>query len=78
MGEPHSHAIVVGYAKSDVRRHMKIPPADQRAGRCISCGRDVYVNAYGLSAIVERDADVCCDDCEHRYSADINRSLIES
>lgn len=44
-------------------------------GKCISCGRDVYLNQLGYSAVLEKDADVCCMECEDRYSADISRSL---
>ena len=74
-----AHAIVIGYAEGDLRRFVeKRPPADILGGRCISCRRKVFFNAFGISAIRERDADVCCDDCERRYQADIDRSLIES
>lgn len=79
MGEPRSHAIVIGYRREDLRRYSeKIPPADIPGGACISCGHQVYFNHFGVSAIRERDADVCCDACETLYGADINRSLIES
>ena len=44
-------------------------------GRCISCGADVYVNRLGASAIVEKDADVACMQCEDRYASDMTRSL---
>lgn len=40
------------------------------AGSCISCGRGVYVNALGYSAVVERDADVVCAECEPEVFAD--------
>jgi hypothetical protein len=73
-----SHALVVGFRKSDVRRHFKYPVAELVGGKCISCSQPVYVNVYGASAIRERDADVCCVECEALYDADINRSLIES
>ena len=44
-------------------------------GKCISCGRDVYLNQLGYSAVLEKDADVVCMECEDRYSADITRAL---
>lgn len=44
-------------------------------GRCISCGHDVYLNEMGFSAVLEKDADVCCMECEDRYSAEMTRSL---
>lgn len=44
-------------------------------GRCISCSREVYLNQMGYSAVIEKDADVVCMDCEDRYSAEITRSL---
>lgn len=45
------------------------------AGSCISCGTGVYLNSLGYSAVLEKDADVCCMECEDRYSAEITRSL---
>lgn len=44
-------------------------------GRCISCGHDVYLNRMGYSAVLEKDADVCCMECEDRYSAEMTRQL---
>lgn len=44
-------------------------------GACISCGRDVYLNRSGYSALIEKDADVCCTECEDRYSAEMTKSL---
>lgn len=73
-----SHALVVGFARDQMRRHLMIPPAEIRGGRCIGCGTDVYVNPSGAAAIRQRDADVVCERCESMYHADINRSLIES
>lgn len=74
-----SHAIVICYTRDQLaERFAKIPPADIQAGPCISCHRTCYVNSSGAQAIRERDADVCCERCEKLYSADINRSLIES
>lgn len=46
-----------------------------QAGSCVGCGATVYLNQLGYSAVRERDADVCCMECEDRYSADISRSL---
>lgn len=45
------------------------------AGTCISCGARVFLNHWGYSAVLEKDADVVCFDCEDRYSADITRGL---
>lgn len=59
-------------------RYSMIPPANIPAGLCISCGRMCFVNPSGAAAIRDRDADVCCIECESRYTADINASLIES
>ncbi len=79
MPSTRAHSIVVGFTREQLyERYLKIPIADIIGGRCIGCSRDVYVNAYGASAIRERDADVCCTRCEKMYDADINRSLIES
>jgi hypothetical protein len=39
------------------------------AGKCIGCGHDVYLNALGMSALYERDADVCCMQCEADYDS---------
>ena len=57
---------------------ITLPPelqANMNGGPCISCGHDVYLNRLGWSALVERDADVCCMGCEDRYSAEITRAL---
>lgn len=79
MPEPRSHAIVICPTREDLaERFAMIPPADIRVGPCISCSRECYVNPSGAQAVRERDADVCCLRCERLYSADINRSLIES
>jgi hypothetical protein len=45
------------------------------AGSCVSCGAGVFLNKLGYSAVLEKDADVCCMQCEDRYSAEISRSL---
>jgi hypothetical protein len=45
------------------------------AGRCISCGHAVYLNSLGYSAVLEKDADVACMECEDRYAAELTRSL---
>lgn len=45
------------------------------AGACVSCGAGVFLNSLGYSAVLEKDADVACMDCESRYSAEITRSL---
>ena len=74
-----SHAIVIGWRRSSLaQRYAMIPPATILAGKCISCGDEVYVNELGASAFRDRDADPCCEICERRYHADINRSMIES
>lgn len=74
-----SHALVVCPLREDLaERFAMVPPATIRAGRCISCGHDCYVNPSGAQAIRERDADVCCLRCERLHTADINRSLITS
>lgn len=44
-------------------------------GRCVSCGADVYLNQLGYSAVLEKDADVACMECEDRFGAEITRSL---
>lgn len=96
----NSGALVVGYRKDDLRRHVRaVPGTVIRAGgrvvpilgrtvrlegeyectivggRCISCGCDVYLNRWGYSAVLEKDADVACMECESRYSADMTKSL---
>ena len=79
MPEARAHALVVGYRREQLaERFAKIPVADIVGGRCISCSAPVYFNAFGVSAIRERDADVVCERCEKLYSAEINRALIES
>ena len=78
MGNTRAHALVIGFRKSDDRRHLKYPAAEIVGGKCVGCSSDVYVNPFGAGAIRERDADVCCTFCEQKYDADINRSLIES
>lgn len=45
------------------------------AGRCIGCNQDVYVNSLGMSAVREKDADVCCLQCETNYGADLTNSI---
>ncbi len=57
---------------------VRLPPdleCNLNGGPCISCHQDVYLNRLGWSALVEKDADVCCMDCEDRYSAEITRAL---
>ena len=79
LPEARSHAIVVGFRREQLaERYAKIPIADIVGGKCIGCSEPVYVNAFGASAIRERDADVCCTRCEILYDADINHALIES
>lgn len=79
MAEARSHAIVICPTRDQLEeRFSMIPPATIVGGRCISCGNECYVNPSGAGAIRERDADVCCIRCERLFSADINRSLIES
>jgi hypothetical protein len=62
-------------AEGVVRMRARDLDCEIDAGRCISCGQAVYLNSLGYSAVLERDADVCCMQCEDRYSADITRSL---
>jgi hypothetical protein len=80
MPEQHTHALVVGFRREQLRERLvlKIPPADIVGGKCIGCSCLVYVNAFGAQAIRDRDADVCCTRCERLYDADINRAMIES
>lgn len=74
-----SHALVVCPVREDLaERFAMVPPAMIRAGRCIGCSRDCYVNPSGAAAIRERDADVCCLRCERLYDADIKRAMIAS
>ncbi len=87
MAPRNSGALVVGYAKGDSRRFevrhasglvtLEDTPWERSivGGSCLSCGRDVYMNHLGYSAVLENDADVVCQDCEDRYAADITRSL---
>lgn len=58
-----------------VRRPEHELDCNHAAGACISCGRTVYLNSLGMSALHEKDADVCCMECEDRYSAEMTRSL---
>lgn len=78
MPSARSHGIVTGYHRDDDRRHRMIPPADLHAGRCVSCGCNVFLNANGVSAIRERDADVICRRCDKDVGQEVDRSLIES
>lgn len=74
----HSHGVVVGFHRDDVDRWMKIPPADIYAGNCVSCGCNVFLNTYGVSAVRERDADCICRRCDKLHGLEVDRSLIES
>lgn len=78
MPKIHSHGIVRGYRPEDSRRYRMIPKADIRAGRCVVCGCEVYVNANGASALQERDADPICAYCDERDGREVDRSLIQS
>lgn len=73
-----SHGIVTGFRSEDQRRYLMIPPADIRAGRCVSCRAEVFLNVNGVSAVRERDADVICANCDRVDGSDVDRSLIES
>ncbi len=74
----HSHGIVTGYRSEDQARYMKIPVADIKAGRCVSCRAEVFLNRFGVSAVRERDADVICRNCDRVEGQSVDRSLIES
>ena len=79
MSKARSHALVVGYRREQLRERFSMhPPAETVGGKCIGCSDPVYVNASGVRAIRDRDADVCCTRCERMYDADINHALIES
>lgn len=78
MPKTHSHGIVVGFRPEDSRRYRMIPKADIRAGRCVVCRVEVYVNANGASALRERDADPICKYCDERDGTHVDRTLIES
>ena len=73
-----AHGLVVGYRAEDTRRYFKQPRADIRAGRCVDCRAEVFLNVYGVSAVRERDADVICANCDAREGALVDRELIES
>jgi hypothetical protein len=74
----HSHGLVVGYRSEDQRRYLMVPRAEIRAGRCVSCRAEVFVNMNGASALRERDADPICVNCDAREGSHVDRSLIES
>ena len=64
MPNVRPHALVVCYRRDDLAgRFLMRPPADIRAGRCIGCGVEVYVNPSGAQAIRERDCDLVCTGC---------------
>jgi hypothetical protein len=74
----HSHGLVTGYRSEDQRRYLMYPKADIRAGRCVSCRCEVFVNPSGAGALRDRDADPICANCDLREYEALNRSLIES
>jgi hypothetical protein len=73
-----SHGLVTGFRSEDQRRYRKVPAATVRAGRCVDCRAEVFVNIFGASALIERDADVICANCDAREGALVDRELIES
>lgn len=73
-------AVLVGWRRDNLAaRFPKGLPtqyhAPFRAGRCVGCGVDVYVNASGRDHLRARDCDLVCEICESRYATDIVRSL---
>lgn len=78
MAKTHVHGLVVGYRSEDQRRYRMQPRADIDGGRCVSCRCVVFVNANGVSALRERDADVICAGCDQREGVSVDHSMIES
>lgn len=72
------HGIVEGFRSEDQRRYRKIPAADIRLGRCVSCRAEVYGNIFAVSALRERDADPICANCYACEARDVTRDLISS
>lgn len=67
--------LLVGYLKDDMQRRW-YSGANIRAGKCIGCGGEVFVNDSGARMIKQRgDVDLTCYECEKRYSADMIGSL---
>lgn len=71
----HVHPISGLFIPARVVRLTGMSERDVIAGKCISCNADVYVNQSGMSAVIEKDADVCCQHCHDRWPADIDYSL---
>lgn len=78
MPATRQHGLVTGYHRDDIARHRMIPPADIPSGRCVGCGCQVFLNANGISAVRERDADVICRRCDRRDGREIEQQMIES
>lgn len=71
--------IVVGHRKGSRRVHEL---EDQFGIRCVEvrncmagCGYPVYFASGGVAAVVDRDAEVICQECRDRYYGDLLREL---
>lgn len=62
---PGYHNFVVGWRHDDRRRWRldELGNPAQLAGKCQGCFQPTYLNASGIQAIRERDANLVCDHC---------------
>lgn len=58
----YAHAFIIAYRHDDPRCKF-LDGGAIPAGRCGSCGHNVYANQSGIDAIKERDCIVYCHFC---------------
>lgn len=71
--------IVVGHRKGSRRVQQLV---DDFGIHCVAvrncyagCGYPVYFASGGIDAVVERDAEVICEECKQLYYGDLMREL---
>lgn len=74
MADKGAGTLLVGYAKKDLARRFAAG-AQIAAGKCISCGEEVYVNPSGALFCRTKDVDLACYHCEMLYGADMMRTI---
>lgn len=71
--------LIIGYRYDDpMRLQADTVSRVQPAGRCGTCGGNVYLNASGVRTMRERDCAIICRLCRHDPELGFTPAIIEA